>query len=156
MQGHINNNNACFSSHQCTILYYSILCYPVKERKKERTLWLLSLCLSVAGRLWFRFLFLTLLSLCALNSVRTNSNYGDGGECELSFALGWWLYTPLSFSFSSYLYLSSFFFFFFFYSFLTLTCLDRPCTCNCACSYWVTGSANLGYSPGSARAHLLN
>ena len=111
VQGHINNNNACFSSHQCTILYYSILCYPVKERKKERKLWLLSLCLSVAGRLWFRFLFLTLLSLCALNSVRTNSNYGDGGECELSFALGWWLYTPLSFS--SYLYLSSFFFFFF-------------------------------------------
>lgn len=81
------------------------------ERKKERKLWLLSLCLSVAGRLWFRFLFLTLLSLCALNSVRTNSNYGDGGECELSFALGWWwLYTPLSFS--SYLYLSSLFFFF--------------------------------------------
>ena len=154
VQGHINNNNACFSSHQCTILYYSILCYPVKERKKERKLWLLSLCLSVAGRLWFRFLFLTLLSLCALNSVRENSNYGDGGECELSFALGWWLYTPLSFS--SYLYLSSLFFFFFFYSFLTLTCLDRPCTCNCACSYWVTGSANLGYSPGSARAHLLN
>lgn len=75
------------------------------ERKKERKLWLLSLCLSVAGRLWFRFLFLTLLSLCALNSVRTNSNYGDGGECELSFALGWWLYTPLSSS--SYLDLSS-------------------------------------------------
>ena len=85
------------------------------ERKKERKLWLLSLCLSVAGRLWFRFLFLTLLSLCALNSVRTNSNYWDGGECELSFALGWWwLYTPLSFS--SYLYLSSLFFFFFFFT----------------------------------------
>lgn len=105
LQGHINN--ACLSSHQHTqtTIHYTILYYTVKERKKT----VVSLSLSL---LWFRFLFLTLLSLCALNSVKTNNNYGDGGECEcelsfalLCFALGWWLYTPLSSS--SYLDLSS-------------------------------------------------